>query len=495
MTAGATDILDGLLEAVPGGVVHVAADGAILKANPEACSFLGLGFDELLRRYTQDFQGDTWYESGEPCPAADYPVTIALVEKRRAGPTTIGVGQPDGSVRWAVFRAVPMKQGGAVVTFLDITERRATEQRLRTADRLASLGRLAAGVAHEINNPLTWVSLSLERAVLGDDVAACLRDAQDGLERVAAIVRDMGSFARVDDHRSEPFDVGAAVDKAVSVVGTQVRNLAVLEVADGLGSYARGVELRVVQVLVNLLLNAAQAEAVGPREAHRVWVRGGAADGEVWLEVVDNGQGMDTHTQEHAFDPFYTTKGAGRGTGLGLSISHALAEAMGGRLTLSSRLGQGTTVRLSLPRAAAPPLRPATPVASEGLRRKVLVVDDDDGARRAMVWALRGHEVVSVGGGREALERLHGEPFDALVCDMMMPGMSGMEVFDALLSAGHPLAGRMLVVTGGAYTPEGRAFLARSDVSVLAKPFGASELNARLEQLFVAAPATGEPAV
>ena len=478
----ASEIVDRLLEAVPGGVVHVAADGSIARANPEACHILGFSFDELTSRYTQDFDGETWYEDGRRCPATDYPVTITLLERRRAGPTTIGVEQADGSIRWAVFRAVPFEKGGALVTFLDITERRAAEQRLRISDRLASLGRLAAGVAHEINNPLTWVMLSLERALSGEDVDAALHAAQQGVERVAGIVRDLSTFARNGEEPIEVFDLVSPVQQAVSITEVQLRHQALLlNQLPARLPLAVGVPARVAQILVNLLLNAAQAP---PSAApHTVTVRGGVGDGQAWIEVADNGQGMDAETLEHIFDPFFTTKPPGEGTGLGLAISHALANAMGGTLQIRSAPGQGAVARLSLPLAARaePPAAPA-PVSPLALER-VLVVDDQPMIRTLVEWALRPADVVGAASVDEALHRLGEQPFDAVVCDLMMPGRSGVELHAHLVGHAPDLARRCLFITGGACTEEVRAFMAREDIAVLEKPFRTSDLVQALAAL------------
>ncbi|MEZ4320524.1 MAG: ATP-binding protein [Myxococcota bacterium] len=489
------ELIRRLVEAVPGGVVHVDPAGAVLRANPAGTAFLGFSYDELTQRYTQDFDGDTWFEDGRPCGPEHYPVTQTLTTGLPSGPTTIGVRQPSGEIRWAVFRAVPVEGGGAVVTFLDITERRVAERRLRISDRLASLGRLAAGVAHEVNNPLTWVMLNLERALEEEAPRESIGRALSGLERVASIVRDLGAFARVDDAEPEPFDVHDAIEHAAAIARAQIQHRAVLEIAPDPVPRAYGLASRTVQIVLNLLLNAAQAIEPGQRTRNRIAVRTfvepgtHARDaGQVVIEVEDTGVGMHPTVLEHAIDPFFTTKEPGEGTGLGLAISHALAAAMQGSLELSSVPGEGTRVRLRLPVAADPSVAPAPEPArrSSPERARILVCDDEPEILSILVWALRPHDVEVVGSGREALARLETEDFAAVVCDLMMPEVTGMAVYEHLQRVRPELAERMLFVTGGAYTEAARAFVDRSDITCIMKPFRVTEVREQVDRILEA---------
>jgi PAS domain S-box-containing protein len=473
-------LLARLLEAVPGGVVHVGPDGGVRRANPAARAFLGYSYDELTRRYTQDFAGDTWFEDGSRCGHGDYPVAITLTTGQPAGPTTIGVRQPDGEVRWAVFRSVPVEGGGAVVTFLDITERRAAEIRLRTSDRLASLGRLAAGVAHEINNPLTWVMLNLDRALDESEPADAIQRALEGLKRVASIVRDLGAVARVDDTEPMPFDVHPAIEQALAVAQAEVQHRAELIFRRGVDvPLAFGHASRAVQIVLNLLLNAAQAIPPGNRQGNRILVETRGLGRQVCVLVRDTGVGMAPSIVERAFDPFFTTKAPGEGTGLGLAISHALASAMQGSIELESAQGQGTTVRFVLPAAdgVAPMAPPVDPPVDGPPPARVLVCDDEPEITHILVWALAPHVVEVASSGREARERLANGSYDLLICDLMMPEITGMTLHADLMERWPDLAGRTLFVTGGAYTDEARTFLERPDVRSIRKPFRVAEIR------------------
>lgn len=478
-------LLTRLFEAVPGGVVYVGSDGAVRRANPAALAFLGLSFDALTRRYTHDFVGDTWLEDGTRCGHEHYPVAITLATGRPAGPTTIGVRQPDGELRWAVFRSVPVEGGGAIVTLLDITERRLAERRLRVSDRLASLGRLAAGVAHEINNPLTWVTLNLERALEEDAPREAIERALEGVDRVASIVRDLGAFARVDDADPEPFDVRVAVEHAVAIARAQIQVRAALDVRVADVPLAFGHASRAVQILLNLLLNAAQAIPAGQRDANRITIDASPGDGCVVIAVRDTGIGMEPQTLEHAFDPFFTTKMPGEGTGLGLAISHALASAMDGTLEIESAVGEGTVVRLTIPVASGPRRvdGPVTPPLDAPIRARVLVCDDEPEIAGILTWALAPHQVDAVASGREAIERLAQGAYDAVVCDLMMPEVTGMALHAHLVEHHPELVDRALFITGGAYTEEARAFLDRAGIRCLRKPFRVADVRRVLHEM------------
>ena len=479
-------VLDRLIQAVPGGVVYVAADGAVLRANDAALAFLGYSYDALTRRYTRDFAGDTWLESGEPCRVTDYPVTEALTTRNPAGPKTIGVQQPDGNVRWAVFRAVPVDGGGAVVTFLDITERRERQRRLAQSERLASLGRLAAGVAHEINNPLTWVMLKLEQALDQPTADDSVREALAGLERVASIVDDLNALSRVDRTPPVAFDVHPCIERAIALSQTEARHRAVLRVAMGdQVPPAFGEPSRVVQILLNLVLNAVQSIPPGARKDHQVTVHTTVDGDHVEISVTDTGPGMEPRVLDRALDPFFTTKAPGEGTGLGLAISHALAVAMDGELRIDSQLGKGTRARLRLPVATVPvAAEPVTgPTPTPARPRRILVIDDEPQITKMLVWALRPHEVTTASDGREALARIRQEAPDLIVCDLMMPEITGMMVHATLATERPELLSRIVFITGGVYTPEARAFVERDDVVCLAKPFTMAQLQRQIEAL------------
>ncbi|MBL8717148.1 MAG: PAS domain S-box protein [Myxococcales bacterium] len=371
----------------------------------------------------------------------------------------------------------------------DLTERRRLEAQIAHADRLTALGTMAAGVAHEINNPLAYLSLSAEAldeqireaplpAADRASLLELLDRVREGADRVAAIVRDMRLFTRgEDDVQPKPVDVCAIVEAAVRLVGHDLRGRARL-VRTLEPAWALGTPGRLEQVLVNLLVNAAQAlreDAVEPEI--RVRVRR-AAEGVV-VEVEDDGVGIPAVTLPRVFDPFFTTKAPGVGTGLGLSVCHSLVHQMGGTIGLSSAEGKGTIARVVLKAASAPAsasVRAAPRERSRGLR--VLVVDDEHLIGSSITALLEDdHAVTFALGGERGLEHALDGDFDVILCDLTMPVVSGMDLHSRVREARPELAARFVFMTGGATTERARQFLAEVENPTLEKPFRAATLE------------------
>jgi signal transduction histidine kinase len=248
-------------------------------------------------------------------------------------------------------------QPARLVVGRDVTERMRLRQQLLTADRMASIGMLAAGVAHEVNNPLAYVLNNIEIAVkeltpLGESTRAsrdALGIALEGVDRIRTIVRELLELARVDDAAVGPVDVRAIVESTVALAAQKISERARLETHYAPVPLARGTAARLGQVLLNLLTNALEAMPPGSMETNRlrVSVRHSAAGGVV-VEVSDNGVGIARENAARVFDPFFTTKSSGSGTGLGLAISQRLVAELGGELAFESVPDLGTTFSLTL---------------------------------------------------------------------------------------------------------------------------------------------------
>jgi len=408
-----------------------------------------------------------------------------------------------GEWRWTVARARVVArdaEGHAariIGTCADVTERRRLLARLQTADRLASLGTLAAGVAHEINNPLAYVlgnvdhSLETLAEVLGApppglaatfrEMRTALQEASAGAERVRDIVRDLRVFSRADTDERRPTDVRLAMQNAANLAGQEIRRRARLRLDLGDVPAVVANESRLSQVFVNLLVNAAQAIPEGHPEEHEISATTRTdAEGRVVVEVRDTGCGIPLADQKRIFDPFFTTKPVGVGTGLGLAICHGIVASLEGEIDLESSPGQGTTFRVLLP----PIAERATPAVTPSprpppTRSRLLVVDDEPGFCRAVERMLGGeHELVTTTDPFEALRRIEaGEPFDLLLTDVVMPSLSGIELHALVRKSAPDLARRTLFVTGGAVSPVVAEFLGQQRVRVVEKPCGAGELR------------------
>jgi CheY-like chemotaxis protein len=278
--------------------------------------------------------------------------------------------------------------------------------------------------------------------------------------RVRAIGAGLQKFApsaMATDRR--PFEVVAELRAALAITRSllEARAELVLELAEGLPPVLAG-EAELGQVFVNLLTRAAGATAAGPPSAQRVTVAARAQDGRLVVEVRDTGEALPAEARTHAFDPFFAAHPGAPGQGLALAVCHGIVTALGGSISIESRAGQGTVVRVVLP--AATPARPA-PAAAVPPVGTVLVVDDEPLVGRSLVRILeRRHRVTALTSARDVLERVEaGERWDVVICDLMMPEMTGMALARRLGEVAPDLLPRLVFSTGGAFTEQARAFL------------------------------------
>lgn len=373
---------------------------------------------------------------------------------------------------------------------------RQREGRLRRAlmhdDRLRSLGALAAGVAHEVNNPAAFILANLEhleRSLARDrdatdesDLLAAIQESREGVARIRRLVANLQVFAREGKDRVVDLALAEVVDEATALAGPRLRQHGGRLVIEGdplprLPAY----EGQLSQVLVNLLVNAAQA--LGPGGGV-VRLRGRVDDESVRIAVEDDGSGIDAQALERIFEPFFSTKLRGDGVGLGLALCGDIAERHGGTIEVESEPGAGSTFTLVLPRdnGLTPVERAPHAPATLQTRPRVLLVDDETLVLRSVARLLRDEaEVEGVASGDEALALLEsGAHFDAVVTDLMMPGMTGAELLDRLREAHEDLAKRTIVMTGGVDDGAKASFVGAGDRQLLPKPATRAELLAAL---------------
>ena len=371
-------------------------------------------------------------------------------------------------------------------------------EQLVISERMASAGTLAAGVAHEINNPLAVALVNLEylsdclglgaKNVGGagdgqrmEAFAEPMRDMREALERIRDIVRDVKLFSRPGEETTGPVDILRVVESATRMAWNEIRHRATLVKDYRPTPKALANESRLGQVVLNLLVNAAQAMPEGHAADHelRVTTRTGR-NGQVVIEVADNGAGIAKEHIDRIFHPFFTTKPIGVGTGLGLSICQRIVIQLGGTIEVHSELGKGSLFRVRLPAAGQDPTdaeAPSRPPVPAG-RARVIIVDDEPALGRTLTRTLEGtHDVEATTSAKELLSRIAaGERFDVIVSDLMMPEMTGIELYEHLQKTAPDQARRMVFLTGGAFTPTAREFIAQVGNPTMEKPLGRKEL-------------------
>ncbi len=400
----------------------------------------------------------------------------------------------DGSYADVIDRGLLMRDpSGAPVRMIgvmtDVTVFVQMRSRLVLADRMASVGTLAAGVAHEINNPLTWVmakvglaaeQLALMPASSRVDVARnALELATDGAQRIRGIVKDLKLFSRAEEESHHPVDVRKVLDSAASIANAEIRQRAQLVKVYGDIPRVDANEARLGQVFLNLIINAAQSIAPGNPEANAITLTVGLdPEGRILVEVRDTGAGIPPAIRTRIFDAFFTSKPPGEGTGLGLAISRQLLAQMGGEIDVESAVGVGSVFRVHLlpaERGVATntPSEMPSVVDAAPRRGRVMLIDDEQMIVSFLERVVElEHDIESYTEPRRALQRLlAGERYDVILCDLMMPEVTGPDIFNALVRAAPEQAGRVIFITGGAFTPRVRAFLEETRAPLLEKPF------------------------
>ncbi|HEX4477996.1 MAG TPA: response regulator [Polyangiaceae bacterium] len=488
-----------IVETAQEGIWMIDPEARTTYVNRRMASLLGESAEKLLGRSLLEFTGE-WSE-----------VALENLGRCRLGvvdPHEVKLLRAGDSDFWASMSMSPMVDDagnfhGALVMVTDITEQRLLREQLLVADRMASVGTLAAGVAHEINNPLGAVLLnlhmaskelgtvapSIEDAAVLSDLRAELQDALEAAERVGSIVRDLRIFSRSDEEKRGPVDIRRVVESCLRMASNEIRHRARLVTQLGNLPPVLANESRLGQVFLNLIVNAAQAIPEGKANENEIRIIA-ARDDDEWLsvEIADTGSGMAPEVLRRLFTPFFTTKPVGVGTGLGLSICHRIITAVGGKITVDSTVGKGTSFLVVLPVAKedflSPIERPSMFAPPSSRRGRVLVVDDEPLAASAARRCLSNeHDVVITGSALDAIERISaGERFDAIICDLMMPQVTGMDLYSELGRIAPELAERMIFLTGGAFTQHAREFLERVNTPRLEKPFNPEALRSLINE-------------
>ena len=483
------EFLQAMLDRIPNTVVAVLDED--LRAQrvygaPEMFAALGTSREAFEGHTIAEFAPANSAHLERACRACLAGETVQI-ESRRDG-------------RHLTHRLVPVTSTAgrplALIVTQDLSEADRLRDELARHERLVATGTLAAGIGHEVNNPLTYIVTNLELVQEAIE-ATCkvapseplreslemLAEARDGVEHIRKIIHGLRSFSATREGRVT-VSLDDALRIAIEMARHEIRPRAELVLELTPAAPVLGDLGQLAQVIVNVLLNAAQAFQDGDVGRNRITVRIATdARGHAVLEVRDNGPGIAADVLPRVFDPFFTTKPVGQGSGLGLSISHGLVLALGGEITCESAPGAGTTVRISFPpvaRAVEAPPADAAPSSRVVPRARILVVDDDAAVARSLQRTLASeHDVLVFTDPRAALARLEADGgFDLVFCDLVMPHLTGMELFRAVRARRPALAMRFVFMTGGVVRPDLAAFLAENHALCLEKPFVARDLRA-----------------
>lgn len=418
-----------------------------------------------------------------------------------------------------------------LVTLRDITDKKTAEdlqQRLIHADRLVAIGQLAAGVAHEINNPaafvitnlsamrehvLSWGAFAAELnelvtqetdpvrrgtlegllsrydlAFLQRDSLESIRDNMEGMDRIRSIVKDLRTFSRIEREEIGLVQINEVVDVACTMVYNEIRHRARLVKDLGRVPMISADRGKLTQVLMNLLVNAAQAITEGAADKNQVKVSTRLYEGEVLLTVEDTGFGIPENVRDRIFEPFFTTKSPEQGTGLGLSLSLEIVRKHGGEIRFTSTTGKGTRFEVALPVKSAsdvPTVKEVLPEKRAPHKAHILLIDDEpmilNSYRRMLAPP---HDVRLVGGGAEALELLSSDSaFDLVLCDLMMPDVDGPTVYEEVKKSAPHLVARTVFCSGGAFTQRMKDFVSSLPNGVLEKPVMKEKLKELIEEM------------
>ena len=395
----------------------------------------------------------------------------------------------------------------------EINQRSQMQERVVRTERAASMGSLAAGMAHEINNPLTYVIGNLEllqsrlagtRDGEGSEDGEMLAEAIEGAYRVASLVRDLKTFSHSGEEKIEPIDLGRTIERATKMTRNEIRHRAQLTVECPPGILILGNHGRVLQVLINLLTNAAHAIEPGFSDSNFIRVSVERREDRILMKVVDTAGGIQPEIADRVFEPFVTTKAVGFGMGMGLSITRNVLQAMGGTIDVEYSSPKGTTFAVTLqPYAGEEEAVSEFIAVAEGhsedkdSRLNVFVIDDEERVLRYLENALAHHVVSVESDGRRAIDRIASGDYDIVLCDLMMPKMSGREIHAELQEKYPDAAERMLFMTGGVFAEELASFLEELPGRWVEKPIDFGELESkiwsRIEALASAKRSKSEP--
>lgn len=493
-----------VVETVGSLLIVTDAYGTVVRVNRALCELTGYKAEELTGRPVwETLLAPPEAELVERAFAEHGPRFHAVMPKNIEGLLRTKSGEPRAvSITNAALLDVSGLTEYVIGAGVDVTDRKEIQLRLQISDRMASIGTLAAGVAHGINNPLAYVISNLDYVknklarpwteLPSEDVREVrelVEESLEGADRVRRIVGDLRSFSRQSDDRVQAVDLISVIERALNMAMNEIRHRARVLLELSPVPRVLGTESKLGQVVLNLLVNAAQAIEAGNVESNSITVRTLLdKHGRPRLEIQDTGVGIPEEYLRRVFDPFFTTKPVGVGTGLGLSIAHRIVSEFGGEIGIESEHQKGTLVWLALetaPIEVVPSIKPSFPPPSERPHSaRILIVDDEPAILRALSRVLSGYQVTRALSGKEAVAHIEQSgPFDVVFCDVMMPELSGIDVYERAKQVCPGQEQRIVFITGGAFTEQAAAFIDSIDNPKLGKPFDGGEVRALVRAL------------
>lgn len=467
-------------------------DGRYIEINESFTNMMGYSRENIIGRRVLDIH--RWDESNARDRIIEELRTHGRVLKEECKFRT-----KSGAIKTMLYSAETLKIGGSVCALsvtIDITDRKQTEQQLLVTSKLASIGELASGVAHELNNPLTsiigYAQLLASNQAVEADVKADLDKIYRESQRAAKIVQNILSFARqnkpkksahlINDLVKQTLELRAYEHKTSNI--TVKLNLGV-DLPPIMADY-----YQIQQVLLNMVINAEHAIAEAKRAGEiTISTEGGSPF--IRIIITDNGCGIGQENLDRIFDPFFTTKDVNKGTGLGLSICHGILSEHGGRIYVDTTSSQGTSFCIELPVADESGVKPAVEVKSlitspndAKTKKNILIIDDEPGIREVMKRFLvsKGYSTSEAPDGKTGLAEIERNGYDLCILDMKMPDMSGQEIFENIKRKYPEYINKVIFVTGDTITPSTQQYLKATGRPYLGKPFSYQDLMEKIER-------------
>ena len=465
-----------LVESASDAIVTLDANGRFTTVNHAA---------EIISGYKREELVGQWF--APMLPDDDLPKALGHFQQALAGETGLFETQfyrKDGEVRFiSVTYSTPQKDEEVLCLIRDVTDQKMMQEQLIQSEKMSAIGQLVSGVAHELNNPLAGISafaqLLLAEKRFPPDQRTAAETIYSEARRASRIVQNLLTFARQHKAEKVPTAINQVLDDTLELRGYELRVRGIdvrREYGDALpDTMADAHQLQ--QVFLNLITNAEQAMEQKEGHHHRLTVRTRRLGDAIRIEVEDTGAGIPANLIERIFNPFFTTKPTGSGTGLGLSISLGIVREHEGKIW-AENVAQGgarfiVEIPISAPRSSGEhaAMPQAATIGSDSLR--VLVIDDEASVRVSLqrYLARKGHQVETTASGEDALARLRGAKYDAIILDMRMPDLSGEQLFERLRSNDPSHAERVIFTTGDLVNEQMRRFLDGTGRPCVSKPF------------------------